>query len=103
MALVMRSPWSTVTCPEWHFRDQADHGGRPAPLHLRIGRDVAGAAEFGGAVLSLVARGATELQQWMGRRRADEGIEPRMRAPRIERVVRRILDALQLRDAILGV
>ena len=61
-----------------------------------------GAAELRGPVHAAVARGAAELEERVRRRRADEGLELRVRAPRVERVELRLLDALELGDALLG-
>ena len=44
---------------------QGGDRARPAALHARAGRNVTGAAEFRGPILSAVARGATEVQQGM--------------------------------------
>ena len=71
-------------------------------LHPRADRRVAGAAELGGSVLAAMANRASVLEDGMGRSRADEQIEFRMRAPRVERVVGRILNPFELRDPLLG-
>src|SRR5438552_17911093 len=63
---------------------------------------MAGAAKLGRAILSAMAAGASELEQRMNGRRSDERVEPGMRAPWIERVERRILNPLQLRNLLFG-
>src|SRR6266550_3739908 len=73
----------------------------PAMLHPRAGGRVAGAAEFSGPILAAMADRAAIVEQRMQGCRANVQIELRMRAPRIERVVGRILNPLELRDSLL--
>src|ERR1700692_1154994 len=68
----------------------------PSMLHPRAGRRVTGAAEFGGTVLAAMTDGTSVLEERMCRGRADVQIELRMRAPRVEDVIRRILNPLEL-------
>src|SRR5437868_4905392 len=83
-------------------RNQTELRLGPAVLHLRVRRDVPRAAELRGAILPAMTSRASVIQQRMGRRRADERVQLRVRPPRVERVLRSVGNSLELLDPRLG-